>query len=188
MRKHSKRFIFITVVFVLLIFVLALFFQHINKKYIYKLEYEELIDNYSEKYNIDKYFVCAVIKTESGFDEKATSSVGARGLMQLMPDTFNWIDSKIGENNNISFDDMYIAEYNIEYGTFLLSYLYNRYGSEELVAAAYHAGVSKVDSWLLDPEISDNGDKIEVFPSSVTGHYVNKVMKALESYKNIYET
>ena len=54
-------------------------------------DYSEYVSKYSEEYNIPEYVIYAVIKVESDFDPTAKSSVGAMGLMQMMPDTFEWL-------------------------------------------------------------------------------------------------
>ena len=158
----------------------------IEKKYVYPIKYEQLITQYSDEYDVDKYLIMAVIKTESGFNEKAESNVGARGLMQIMPDAFDWIKLKLGDTSDTTFDDMYDAETNIKYGAYLISFLYKRYDSESLAAAAYHAGMTQVDRWLEDENVSSDGKTIENIPSRATAHYVDKVTKALQSYKNLY--
>lgn len=177
----------ILIFFLVAVVLIILLIPKLESKYIYPLKYEELIDKYSSEYEVDKYLIMAIIKTESGFNEKATSNVGARGLMQIMPDAFDWIKMKLNDDDNVTFDDMYDPETNIKYGTYLISFLYNRYNSESLAAAAYHAGMTKVDDWLEDNTITNNdGNIIENIPSKTTAHYVDKVTNALQSYRNLY--
>ena len=68
-------------------------------KYFFPLKYEEYIVKYSEKYNLDPYLVAAVIKTESNFNERAESNKDAYGLMQIIPDTAQWVAEKMEINN-----------------------------------------------------------------------------------------
>ncbi len=185
MLKTKKLFLVLIIFLTVILLIFAI--PKIERRYFYPLEYMDDVNKYSQEYEIDKYFILSVIKTESSFNEKATSSVGARGLMQIMPNTFDWIKSKNIAENNIDYDDMYVANYNIQFGSFLLSYLYNKFESYELAAAAYHAGITQVVNWLNDDKVSQDGISIEQFPSSVTNHYVNKVMNSFESYKNIYK-
>ena len=186
MRK-AKKIILVVIIFVVLFVLILAFFPKIEKEYIYQTDFSELVEKNSEKYDIDKYLIFAVIKTESDFNENATSNVGARGLMQMMPDAFDWVKFKIGDERDITFDDMFTPEYNIEYGTFLLSFLLDRYDDKNLAIAAYHSGMGNVDKWLSDKDISSDGETIDNFPSKVTNHYVEKVLKAYESYKNLYK-
>ena len=104
-----------------------------------------------------------------------------------MPDAFDFIKFKKNDEREITFDNIYNPELNIEYGCYLLSYLKNKFNSEELAIAAYHAGATAVDNWLRDESVSDDGINIEKYPSDVTNHYVKKVINAWESYKNLYD-
>lgn len=72
------------------------------------ITYQPLIERYAAEYNLRPAFVAAIIRNESSFRTDAESSVGARGLMQLMPDTAEWIAGKIGDSN-YSFDHLYDA-------------------------------------------------------------------------------
>ncbi len=153
----------------------------------YPREYEHYVREYARAYGVDENFVFAVIRTESGFRPQATSNVGARGLMQLMEDTFHWVDTKLPpEAARSSYDDMYAPEDNIRYGTFLLSYLYREFGSYETAAAAYHAGRTAVRGWLGDTSCSRDGVRLDAIPSGDTRHYVGKVMDAYQIYTQLY--
>lgn len=151
----------------------------------YPKNFQTQVQTYADKYQVDPYFIWAVIKTESGFRPDATSQVGARGLMQLMEDTFHWVDSKIPDGG-ASYDDMYQPDENIRYGTYLLSYLYREFGRYDTAAAAYHAGRTAVSKWLRDTSYSSDGSRLDQIPSEDTGHYVSKVMKTYEIYQKLY--
>ena len=119
-----------------------------------KGEILSLIDKYSQKYNLDKNLVKAVVKQESGFNSKAVSPVGAQGLMQLIPSTAKGL----GVRN--PFD----AEQNIAGGTKYLKNLINKYDSVKLGLAAYNAGSGAVNKYGGVP------------PYKETQNYVNKIM------------
>lgn len=156
------------------------------KAYFYPTKYSEYVEKYSEEYGVDKYLIYAVIKTESGFNEKAESNVGARGLMQLMEDAFDWISFKKSDNESITYDDMYNAEHNIEYGTYMIKLLLDEYGDLKTAAAAYHAGRGTVNNWLKNSDYSSDGKTLENIPSTTTNHYVNKIISAYQGYTNLY--
>ena len=67
-------------------------------KMLYPQKYADSIAAYSARYDVDEMLVCAVIRTESSFDPDAESNVGARGLMQIMPDTLDWLCYRMGED------------------------------------------------------------------------------------------
>lgn len=159
----------------------------ISRSYVYPENYGSIVEKYSRKYGVDKYLVYAVIKTESNFDPEARSDVGARGLMQLMEDTYEWVGYRMEDERELTYDNMYDPEYNIEYGTYLLMLLSEEYGDNETALAAYHTGRGNVNKWLADEALSSDGQTLDVIPSSATEHYVQKVMRAYEAYNNLYQ-
>lgn len=152
----------------------------------YKIEYQKYVEKYAAENNINKYLVYAVIRTESGFDPNAVSNVGARGLMQIMEDTFEWIKFKCGDDDTVYFD-MFDAETNIKYGCYLLGYLSEEFDNVETVMAAYHAGRGNVNQWLSDKRYSSDGVHLDTIPIPDTAHYVDKITKAVKKYRSLYE-
>lgn len=153
----------------------------------YPTDYKDYVLEYSNEFGIDPCYIFAVIRTESSFIEDAESEAGARGLMQIMPDAFDWIQFRLGGDDGLTFDDMYTAKYNIRYGTYMLSFLYEEFGSYELASAAYHQGMNAVQSWIddgtIDPAKFNINDGIDDMPSAVTRDYIYKVMRSYDKYK-----
>ena len=112
-------------------------------KNMYPLKYNDYVTKASYEYNVEPGLIYGIIRTESGFNEEAESRVGAIGLMQIMPDTFEWLQTHIGDNY-INMDDLSDPETNIMYGTYFISYLLNKYGSEREAICAYNAGMGNV--------------------------------------------
>ena len=155
------------------------------EKHAYPREYAEYVEAYAEQYGVPETMIFAVIRTESGFDSGAVSSAGAVGLMQLMPDTFEWL------TNEMLFDHLdrgmlYDPETNIKYGTYYLSRLYDRYGDWELALAAYNGGQGNVDEWLEDPAYADGEGGLKEIPFRETRQYVKKVADAWDMYERLY--
>ena len=149
------------------------------------ITYQPLIERYAAEYNLRPAFVAAIIRNESSFRTDAESSVGARGLMQLMPDTAEWIAGKIGDSN-YSFDHLYDAETNIRYGCWYLNYLSKLFrGDAVLVSSAYHAGQTTVTRWLSDKSISSDGVTIPVdkLPDGPTKQYAGRVTTSYGIYE-----
>lgn len=155
------------------------------ERYTHPIKYEDLVGEYSRENGLDKFLVYAVIKTESGFDPNAVSNVGARGLMQIMEDTFDWVNYRMGDEDT-RYLEMYVPETNIRYGCWLLGYLYKEFGNVETAMAAYHAGRGQVNEWLADRSISADGVHLDEIPISDTAHYVRKIVRAMETYERLY--
>lgn len=148
------------------------------------MKYTEFVEKYSAEYGVEPELVYAVIKTESSFNPDAVSDADAVGLTQITPETFEWIKTKLGEENNNS--SLHNPETSIKYGAFFLGYLIDEFGNTDTALAAYHAGRGRVNGWLDDKEISPDGKTLSDIPIPETAHYIKKVNKALNIYNNLY--
>lgn len=146
-------------------------------------KYSESVEKYAVEYDVPESVVYAVIKTESGFTPDAVSLKGAIGLMQITPDTFDWLCSKTGGEANALL--LYEPDTNIRYGTYFLSLLHNEYKAWDTVYAAYNAGRGRVNSWLASEEYNNNG-RLKNIPYEETASYVKKVEKAQSVYARLY--
>lgn len=152
------------------------------------LLYAEYISRYASLYDLDPSLVCAVILNESSFDPMAESHLGARGLMQLMPDTAEWVAHKLGEDDETyTFDKLYDPEVGIRYGCWYLAYLSRRFdGDATKIVCAYHAGQGNVDAWLANPQYSKDGVTLDSIPYENTAIYCRRVLKARDVYRKYY--
>ena len=99
------------------------------------------MDQWADTYDLDPLLVDAFIRTESGFDPQATSTVDARGLMQMTEETFIWLRSKIAPDEGLLFANLYDPETSIRFGCYYLHLCMERYnGDVATAAAAYHSG------------------------------------------------
>ncbi len=187
MAKEHKNKKFSSVIFLLICIIAVLGGKIIYDavcEFVYPKSYSEYVEKYAEEYDIDEILLYALIRTESGFDPKAESEVGARGLTQITEETFDWLLTKTGED--YTFDDLFEPEVSIKYGAYFLSILQDEYAITKTVVAAYHAGMGSVSSWLENGNYSDDGVNLQQIPIEDTAHYVNKVLTAIENYKKIY--
>lgn len=185
MKKTVKLVLVALIVVAAIIFVFRLYGYLAERaaRRAYPIKYESLVKSYSAEFDVPESIIYAVIRTESAFDPNALSRAGAAGLMQITPDTYDWLLFLRREKADRS---LYDPETNIKYGVYFLSYLKSHFGEWETAFAAYNAGFSRVNGWLDDPRYSENGRLVDI-PYPETDDYVKKVVSAAEKYKNIYD-
>ena len=133
-----------------------------------KYDYE--IDKFASKYGLEKVLVYSIINIESGFDKDKESSVGALGLMQIMPTTA----IECAEKLSINDVDLYDAEMNIEIGCYYLAYLMDMFdGNVKNVLSAYNWGLGNVKDWMSQGHVDKEGTIIDV-PVKETRDYWKK--------------
>ena len=145
------------------------------------------IDEYAAEFAVHPAYLAAIVLNESSFRPDATSSVGARGLMQLMPDSGTWIAPKIGIHNYTD-DMLYNARTNVHMGAWYVNYLQQIFdGDPVLTACAYHAGANNVKSWLKKYSQDGKTLPIENIPYENSKSYARKVVNAYALYaENCY--
>jgi soluble lytic murein transglycosylase len=152
---------------------------------IFPIHYTAEIADVAERYDLDPYLVAAVVKTESGFNPKAVSPAGAVGLMQLMPDTAEWIT---GLDEWLGGDDMELTDPSdsLELGACYLAYLRDKFDGETLaMLAAYNGGPGNVNGWIEAAgglEDFDIGD----IPFEETRDFVQRVTRYWFLYERVH--
>lgn len=165
--------------------LLALLF--VAPRLFYPLRYTETVLYWAQTYEVDPMLVNTFIRTESGFDPDATSTVDARGLMQMTEETFEWIKGKIAPDEELTFDDLYDPQVSVRFGCYYLRLCLQRYDNDvATVAAAYHNGWGTVDRLLTMQEYSADGRTLDSFPYTLMNHYVKKITSCYEAYQRIY--
>ncbi len=150
----------------------------------FQLKHLDEIKAYSEEYNLEPSFVAGVIYTESKFRENAESRAGARGLMQIMPETGREIAEALGEPYDVN--NLFDAETSIRYGCYYLRQQMDRFDQNKAVTlAAYNAGPGKAALWVSEYGLDDSG-RIRYIPYEETRNYVDRVFQAQENYESLY--
>jgi soluble lytic murein transglycosylase len=151
----------------------------------YPLEYREIIFARAAEFQLSPYLVASVIRNESGFRPNATSSQGARGLMQIMPETGEWAARQL--DLPFSLDLLYDPDYNVRLGCWYLSELKQEFAGElVLMLAAYNGGRGNVQKWLNDRQWTGEHHTLEQIPFQETRQYVTKVLRDYSRYERIY--
>ncbi len=168
--------------FLIFFTLIILFFLNFFDGWIYPIKFEDELSKYCTKYNVEMSLALAVMREESKFNEHATSSTGATGLMQIMPETGDWIAKQLNEESG----DLYEIDRNIRYGVWYLSELTFEFGGNKVLAtAAYNAGRGTVWDWIENFGWDKNFDDIEKIPYPETRDYVKRVLRSYEKYKKI---
>ena len=189
MKNSSKRVLVVSLIIlasILLGFAVDLLWTKLEQS-THPDKYMEYVSQYAYEYNVPETVILAVIKVESDFNAGAVSSVGAKGLMQMMPDTFEWLRSEEHLDERLHEDDLFEPQISIKYGTYYLSYLHKKFDRNwDTALAAYNGGEGNVAKWLKNPEYSDGNGNLTYIPFKETRNYVQKVNKAIDTYKNLY--
>ena len=161
-------------------------FEPVQRKYFYVYPYHETVMKYAEQYHVDSNLTAAVIKSESKFKHEARSHRGAVGLMQLMPDTAQWIARQLGDAN-YSLEGLHEPDRNIRYGTWYLSDLEKEFhGNDVLALAAYNAGRGNVHEWMKTNNWPEDFKDIDAIPYKETRDYVRQVISDQKKYRELY--
>jgi soluble lytic murein transglycosylase len=149
------------------------------------LRHEDIIRQQARDKGLDPALIAAMIYQESKFQDR-TSSAGAKGLMQILPGTAQFIAHKSG-GTAFELRDLGTPQINIAYGSWYLRYLIDRYdGNVTLAVAAYNAGESNVDKWVKRAGGDRSFDPSTDIPFPETRHYVASVIHHRQLYKDKY--
>lgn len=158
-------------------------------KTIYPEKYHEIVVPEATRNRLEPELVYAVIKVESKFEPEAKSTVGALGLMQMTPSTFEWLQTIFPPETPGQVyiaEDLKKPEISIRYGCHYLAWNIERFGDVETALCAYNAGPGIVEKWLADPAYSSDGKSLDYIPYPATQAYVKNVMEAYDTYKKLY--
>jgi len=152
---------------------------------LYPIYYEDTIRERALEYEIDPLLVLAMIREESRFNSWNESVAGARGLMQIIFSTGEWIAQKL---NLEDFNDemLFDPEVNIDLGCWYINYLNERFSNDSiLVISGYNAGPGTTSKWLKQYDRADLDNFVENVPYSETREHIKKVIKSYQMYRRL---
>ncbi len=150
---------------------------------LYPFPFLEPIENWSQQRQINPLLVTALIRQESRFMPGIESVAGAKGLMQVMPDTGAWIAQKI----KLKQYELSDPEDNIKLGTWYLDYTHREYDDNSMLAvASYNAGPGAVGGWVAKRGVGDPDVFVESIPYDETRGYVKSVFENYWNYLRLY--
>jgi soluble lytic murein transglycosylase len=148
---------------------------------LFPIHYRSEIAEASQTYGLDPYLVAAVVKTESGYDPSAVSSAGAVGLMQLMPETADWI-AGLGSWRGNDRPELSDPGDNTQLGACYLAYLVDLFDDVTILAlAAYNAGQGTVSDWV---QLVGGGDVFTL--SDIQYEETRDFVERVEYYRDLY--
>ena len=174
----------LSVSFAVLLAVFCIFagYYFLEREFLYPLKYKAEIYRYADEFDLERALVFAVVKTESDFDDRAVSPVGAIGLMQITEETGKYVAEKL----NVKEFDLFSPNINIKFGCCYLKYLIERFEKVDTALIAYNAGEGNVEKWLADNNYSKDGKTLITTPFKETNAYILKIKKNFSKYKKLY--
>lgn len=153
----------------------------------YPQAYSEYVAPEAERFGVEKELVWAIMRQESAFYERAVSRSNARGLMQVIPSTWEWL----AELQNEAPSDPFNANENIRYGVFYLRWLsdfFSDYQADlELIISSYNRGQGYISRLYESSAVAQNKDELyRNIDSLETREYLQEVMTNYEIYKALY--
>jgi soluble lytic murein transglycosylase len=150
---------------------------------LYPFPFAEAIARWSAERQLNPLLVTALIRQESRFEPQIESVVGARGLMQVMPSTADWIQGQTG----IAIASLDNPEDNLNLGTWYLDYTHREYDNHSLYAvASYNAGPGNVADWMARDNYRDVDEFVDRIPFPETQGYVESVFGGYWNYLRLY--
>ncbi len=184
--KRNLLIVFAVVCVLALGFVLLFVGSEWYLKTMYPLKYTDIVEQNAAEFSLPPSLVYGIIHTESHFDSEAVSHAGAKGLMQLMDATYEWIQQKLPEEA-APLSEIFEPSVNIRSGCKVMDVLLGQFDCLETALAAYNAGSGNVSKWLKNPEYSTDGVTLDVIPITETKNYVERVLKAQKRYQTLYD-
>lgn len=154
---------------------------------LYPRYYANTVEKYAKLYNVDTFFICAMILEESRYNAEAVSWAGAIGLMQIMPPTGRELAQQL-KIRRFRTSMLKQPNVNIQMGTKYIGYLNSLFNDNPmLVAGAYNGGPGRMKRWVASKNIADIDEFVEKITIRETRLHIKKVIDSYDHYVEIYQ-
>jgi soluble lytic murein transglycosylase len=151
---------------------------------IYPFPYFETLTSWAQQRQLNPLLVTALVRQESRFQPDIRSVVGAVGLMQVMPETAEWIDEQLGKEGY----NLEAPADNVKLGTWFLDFTHREYDNNSLFAvASYNAGPGSVSEWIAEGGFANADEFVEKIPYPETKGYISSVFGGYWNYLRLYD-
>ena len=184
-RRHALSVLSAGVLILVAVVAIKPLFNQAVTELTLPLRYQDIIRQQANAKHLDPALVAAVIYAETKFDPRP-SPAGAQGLMQILPQTAEFLAHRSGATT-FTTADLATPQVNIAYGSYYLRYLLDQYGgSTTLALAAYNGGEANVSHWRADARAQGHELTIGDIPFAETRAYVQRVLQKQSAYRNAY--
>jgi soluble lytic murein transglycosylase len=175
--------ILIAAIALIILCLFSFFYFELPFNLIRPVFHTDSINRYAAQYGLDPLLITSIVKVESNFLRRARSSVGAIGLMQLLPSTARELGPELGYTD-LSKIDLENPDTNIRFGSLYIKKLSDEFdGNMVLAIASYNAGKTKVRNWYIQNPLI--GVEYSDMPYKETRNYVNNVMRTYQWLQRI---
>jgi soluble lytic murein transglycosylase len=155
-------------------------------KILYPIHYQNEIQQNALTYELDPFLIAAIIRVESNYESDIESKKGAYGIMQLMPDTSDWIVDA-GKFSPGFKKELQNPAVSIQLGSWYLNWLHKQFnGNAVLAVAGYNAGQGNVFQWLETDTWDGTLEHASSIPYGETRHYIQRVLYYYNKYHKLY--
>lgn len=184
-RRRSALLLVLAVAGIVLVVLTTPLFKRAIDHFALPLRNQDIIRQQARAKHLDPALIAAVIYAETKFDPRP-SAAGAQGLMQILPQTAEFLAHRSGAKT-FTTADLATPQVNIAYGSYYLRYLLDEYGGNPMLAlAAYNGGEANVSKWLAAAHAVGRRLTTDTIPFPETRAYVVKVLRVQRDYRRTY--
>ncbi len=181
--------IIIAIIIIILGFTLYTEMEKTKIREEYPKSYNAEIEINGKDFAVDTNLLYAIAFSKSSLDNQKIGENGERGIMQISQEQYDWVYNHMKEHKprkwgDMPFERMSVAQFNVQYGSYLMAYYLNKYLDLTTAIAAYQVGEEQVDKWLEDSSISQNSKLIF---DKITDQELKSFIKDVLNIKKMYE-